>query len=149
MEALWQYVVIFVMAATPWLELLIVIPIGVAMGLSPFWVGLVALLGNALPVLLIVAGWQWWLRWRGKSGASRRAMKPRVQRVWDRWGLPGLALLGPLVTGIHLATVAALLLRSESRATMVWMTLSLVVWTVGTTAAAVGGVELFHRLAVS
>lgn len=146
LDPVWSYLLVFVMAATPWVELLVVIPVGVAMGLSPWGVALVALLGNALPVLLIALAWRSWRRWRG--GPGRTVLKPRVQRVWNRWGLPGLALLGPLVTGIHLATVAALALRSSTRATALWMVASLVVWTVATTVVTVGGVNLYHRLAL-
>ncbi|ABI56641.1 small multi-drug export protein [Alkalilimnicola ehrlichii MLHE-1] len=142
-EPLWSYLLVFLMAATPWVELLVVIPLGVAMGLSPYGVALVALLGNALPVVLIAVGWRTWQRWRGQP---RRALKPRVQRVWNRWGLPGLALLGPLVTGIHLATVAALALRSSTRATAAWMVGSLVVWTLATTLVTVGGVAFYQRM---
>jgi Ca2+/H+ antiporter, TMEM165/GDT1 family len=141
-DLLWQYALVFLAAATPWLEIVIVIPVAIGAGLAPVPVAIVSFVGNALPVLGIVAMFRSWQRHRGPVRRWRR----RAVRVWARWGLPGLALTGPAVTGIHLAAVMALALHADRRATTGWMTLSLALWTVATTLATVAGIEGFHRL---
>ncbi|AOM83699.1 small multi-drug export protein [Salisediminibacterium beveridgei] len=153
-DVLWQYIMIFLMAATPWFEILLVIPIGVGMGLEPFLVALVSFAGNFLPILLIV----WLLNWfqttayyarykkRREEKMTTKDTPSRGQRVFQKYGLPGLAILGPLVTGIHLATVMALSLKVGKLSTTVWMGASLFIWTVGLTFASVYALETVVRL---
>lgn len=142
MDLLWQYILVFIAAATPWLEILIVIPVAIGAGLAPLPVAVISFVGNALPVLGIVALFRWWEQ---RRGPVRRRWNRRAVRVWTKWGLPGLAIAGPLVTGIHLAAVMALALRAPRRATTWWMTVSLAVWTIATTAATLAGMEGLHR----
>lgn len=196
----WEYILVFIMAATPWIEILIVIPVAVAAGLSAFWVTIIAFIGNALPVLLIVALYEKWEQWRLKrrtkaieesthatsetecltsnelsieqdSGELHSDVHPyeelpsedqatvgpsqpeepaaeepskrgkRARKIWDRYGLPGLALLAPAITGIHLAAVMALAFKSPKRATAIWMTISLALWAVATGVVSYYGLE--------
>lgn len=144
------YLFVFLGAATPWLEILLVIPLGVAYGLNPVVVAIVAFLGNALTVYALVAAMDRVTsllhRWRGHrrsdpdESTSRREL---ATRVWNRYGMPGLAMASPILTGVHLATLIAVGLGATRRSTLVWMTASLAVWTVGITALAVTGVEVF------
>jgi Ca2+/H+ antiporter, TMEM165/GDT1 family len=135
---------VFVSAATPWLEVVVVVPAAIAAGLAPLPVALVAFAGNLLTlVLVIVAGDRmaaWWRRRRDEgeprtaapSGRNRRA-----QRILERWGLPGLALVGPLVTGTHLAALLAVGIGAARHRVLAWMVGGLVLWTVVVAVAAV------------
>lgn len=138
----WQYLLVFVLAAIPWLEILLVIPAGIAIGLDPLLVAAVAFAGNAAPIYGIVLtyerlaarfGW-------GEGGESKR--RRRARRVWNRYGLPGLAFAAPILTGVHLAAVIALGLGAHGRPTLGWMTASIAVWTVGITVATVVGASV-------
>ena len=51
--ALWQYVVLFLLAFAPWMDVSIVVPLGIAWGLQPFAVGVTAFAGNLILVLLL------------------------------------------------------------------------------------------------
>lgn len=137
MDALAQYALIFVLAATPFVEIMIVIPLGIGMGLAPVPVAVIAFAGNALPIWGIIVGWQWWLAHRGPP---RRHWGERAQHVWHRYGLPGLALSAPVVTGVHLATVMALMMHAGRGRTAAWMAIGLVAWTVPTTLVSVWGI---------
>jgi Ca2+/H+ antiporter, TMEM165/GDT1 family len=142
-DLLWQYTLVFLAAATPWLEIMIVIPVAVGMGLSPVPVTIVSFIGNALPVFGIIALFRQWER---RRGPVVRRWSPRAQQVWDRYGLPGVAFAGPALTGIHLAAVMALALRADRRLTALWMTLSLALWSVVTLVFTVAGFEGFRWL---
>lgn len=142
-DVLWQYALVFIAAATPWVEIMIVIPVAVGMGLSPMPVTIVSFIGNALPVFWIIALFR---RREQHRGPLRRRWGPRAQRVWDRYGLPGVALAGPVLTGIHLAAVMALMLRAAPRWTALWMTLSLALWSLVTVLVTVAGLEGLHWL---
>lgn len=49
-DGMTQYALIFLLAAIHWLEIVVVIPIGVAFGIHPFGVALFAFLENILPI---------------------------------------------------------------------------------------------------
>jgi len=143
---IWEYLTVFALAATPLLELIVVIPLGIGYGLDPLGVAVVTVLGNGLPILAIVLLFDRWRAWRARRGAAVDGMGEsgrwaRARRLWDRYGIPGLALLAPLVTGVHIATVAALALGSPRRLVLGWMSASIAVWTAGVTFAVLGGLE--------
>lgn len=141
----WQYALVFVLAATPWLEVVVVIPAGIGLDLNPIAVAVLAFLGNTLAVYAIVFFYSrirsWWRARRGEpddeSGRSKRA-----RRLWDRYGMAGLALASPLLTGIHLAAFLGLALGASNRSTAGWMTGSIALWTIVLTAGSVWGFSL-------
>lgn len=143
MDLFWQYSLVFIAAAAPWLEIVVVIPVAIGAGLEPLPVMVVSFVGNALPVLGIISLFDWWEQ---RRGPVRRHWQGRAMRVWTRWGMPGLALASPALTGIHLATIMALALRADRRATALWMILSLALWTIGTGLATVLGIDNFREV---
>ena len=140
------YALVFVLAAIPWLEILLVIPAGIAVGLDPLLVGVLAFLGNALPIYGIVVATDsvtGWLDERRPGDRSNR--RQRAVSVWNRWGMPGLALCSPILTGVHLGAVIALGLGASRRNTLVWMVGSIAVWTIVITVISITGVSLLRR----
>lgn len=137
-----QYALVFVLAAIPWLEILVVIPIGIGLGLNAVGVAAFAFLGNVLPVYAIIAFYtrlrEWWDR-RREGDDEESTRHERARAIWDRYGLPGLAIASPIVTGVHLAAVIALAVGSSKRSVGAWMTASIAVWTVVLTAGAYYG----------
>lgn len=158
-ESFLLYASIFIMAATPWLELLLVIPIGIGMGLHPIPVAIVTFVGNALPVFIIIFLYngimKWWERRKKKKQneneteeekGKKNKRGDRAKRIFQKYGLPGLALLGPAVTGIHLATLIAMSFRARKINIMIWMNVSLIIWTIVMTVASVHGIDWFTSL---
>lgn len=54
MGSIWEYVIIFLLAAVPWIEVAAVIPLGIIRGLSSTYVVIVAFLGNLSTIILLV-----------------------------------------------------------------------------------------------
>ena len=115
---------------------------GVALGLSPTLSGAISIASAVLGVTLVVAGGE---RLQGRIYRSRRLAKrrERIERVWKRYGIPGLALQAPLLTGPLLATVLALGLGAPPRPLLGWMLASIVLWGAALTGAAALGLSLF------
>ncbi len=90
--------------------------------------------------LMVVAG----ERLQGRIYRSRRLAKrrARIERVWKRYGIPGVALQAPLLTGPLLATVLALGLGAPPRALLGWMLASVVFWGAVLTGAAALGLSV-------
>lgn len=162
MRTLVAYLTVLVAAAVPWLEVLLVVPVGILAGLAPVTVVAVAAVGNVASLVPVVLGGDrlraWWRRRRtarrvaagdgtgpsedleasASDGGGRGA---RAQKVLDRYGLPGVALLGPLLTGIHVAALAALAAGADKRATLLWSTAGVVVWSAVTGVATIVGID--------
>ncbi|SNR23521.1 small multi-drug export protein [Halorubrum vacuolatum] len=146
-----QYGLVFLFAAFPWVEILVVIPIAIGVGLDPVGVGVVAFVGNAGSVLVLLLGYRrvsgWWERRRSRAedeedGESTSRRRKWARRIWDRYGLPGLALAAPVLTGVHLAALLALAAGSRGRAIAGWMTVGIAAWTVVLVAGSAFGVSL-------
>jgi len=148
----WAYVLVFLAAAIPVIEVLVVVPAGILAGLAPVPVLLLALAGNLSTVVLVIlagdrmAAW-WRARRATRSGGERtvteRPRMVRARHLAQRWGVPGLGLLAPLTTGSHLASVAALATGAGQRRVLAWMTIGLVLWSVVVAVATTLGVGVF------
>ncbi|WP_096440055.1 small multi-drug export protein [Alteribacter populi] len=141
------YVVVFLLAATPFFEMIAVIPLGVAAGLNVVPVTILALLGNVVTVLLVILlinQIQAWLTRRREAKGKEPSLKRqnRAKRVWKRFGLPGLAVIGPLFIGSHLAALMGMSFGGTKKQMTKWMLGSLTLWCVVTAVASYIGIDL-------
>ena len=129
-------------AAAGALDVWVGIITGVALGLSPALSGALSIASALAGVTLVVAvgGRLQQLIYRSRHLAKRRE---RVEQVWKRYGIPGLALKAPLITGPLLATLLALTLGAPSRHLLLWMLASVVFWGVVLTGGVALGFSMF------
>lgn len=144
-----QYGLVFLFAAFPWVEILVVVPVAIGVGLSPVSTGIVAFAGNAGSVYVLLIFHRRIARWRKRRRSEPEAddgttsrRREWARRVWDSYGLPGLSLAAPVLTGVHLAALLALAAGSRSRTVAGWMTVGIGVWTVALVAGSVFGISL-------
>ena len=144
-----QYGLVFLFAALPWVEILVVIPVAIGVGLNPIATGVIAFAGNVGSVYVLLLFHRRIARWRKRRGPKPEADENTTKRrhkwarsVWDRYGLPGLSLAAPVLTGVHLAALLALAAGSRSRAVGSWMTVGIAAWAVALVAGSVVGVSL-------
>jgi hypothetical protein len=121
------------------------IPAGVAMGLSPVlaavaaWSGYVAI-GAAM--LLVGAPARAWIARR--FGLSLEPNPEKVfWRVWQRWGLPGLALLAPVTCGPYFAALIALALGERPARLITWIAVGVIPWCIFFAILAAAGLSLW------
>lgn len=136
------YVMVFVLAAIPWFEILLVIPPGIALGLHPFWVVFFAFIGNTLTVLLAVLFQTRVMNWVRQRRDLNPANNDRARQLRDQYGLPVLALASPVITGSHLGAILAVVFGSSRRDVAIWMTGSLFAWAVGLGIVTAGGLSV-------
>lgn len=141
---------VFVGGALPWLEAVVVIPLGIIAGLHPVVVTIVAIVGNLATVA--VAAWfgermrEWWIkrrRERGKVVSPEQHSKGwgRVERIMTRWGLPALAILGPLGLGTQVSALVAVSLGVSARLSFIWVSAGTIAWSVLAAIATVAGLS--------
>ncbi len=129
-------------AAAGALDVWVGIITGLALGFSPALSGAVSVASAIAGVTLVVAlgGRLRHLVYRSKRLAKRRE---RIERAWKRYGIPGVALQAPLLTGPLLATILALALGAPPRSLLLWMLASVVLWGAVLTGAAALGFSIF------
>lgn len=131
-------------AALGAVDLWLGIPAGLVAGLPPAVSGAAAIAGAVVGVLLVSRAGEWLRSWvYNRRWLVRR--RERIERVWKRYGVIGVALQAPVLTGAPLATVLALALGAPTRRLLVWMISSVVLWGVVLTGAAALGFEVFGR----
>ncbi|NGM71511.1 small multi-drug export protein [Natronolimnobius sp. AArcel1] len=144
-SGLLQYLLVFVFAAIPIVEILVVIPIAIGLGLDPLATGVFAFAGNILSVYALIVFYRHIARWleqrRGESDDSSDRYA-RARNLWDRYGVPGLAVASPVLTGVHIAALVALVAGSRNRIVAGWMTAGILAWTIALVAASAYGVSL-------
>ena len=104
---------VFIAGAIPWLEAITVIPVGILFGLNPILTFVLAIAGNVLTVVFFAYSSSQIL----SRSARRRELKhgaeasdsrgERARRVFDRYGIFGMAILGPLIIGTQFAAAVA------------------------------------------
>ncbi|MCM3628214.1 small multi-drug export protein [Paenibacillus glycanilyticus] len=143
----WSYFAVFILSALPWIESATVVVLAIALGLHPIWSTILAFTGNWLTVMLIVFLFHRWQEWRNKKrNVDERQLQEskkskRAHKLFVKYGLPGLSLLGPLLIGTEVAVVFAMLFKAPRKNVIAWMTTSLAFWTVLFAAAAYYGLE--------
>ncbi|NEW04749.1 small multi-drug export protein [Paenibacillus sp. SYP-B3998] len=127
------------------LELWAAIPLGFALKLHPIVTALLSGLGSMLSAIVVIffgTSLRNWLiqRLQRKSGGRGS----RMTRIWDKFGIPGLGFLSPLITGAPLGAAIGISLGANPRKLFVWMTIGIVFWSAVLTTAAVLGVSAFN-----
>jgi uncharacterized membrane protein len=115
---------------------------GLALGPPLVLSGAASIAGVLVGAVLTVVAGERVQRWiYARPWLSKR--RKRVERLWNRYGVVGVALQAPILTGAPLATLIALGLGAPPKSLLLWMSVSVVLWGVVITGAAVLGFSLF------
>lgn len=129
-------------------DLWMAIPAGLVLGLSPVLSGAAATTGGLLGAALVtIAGervqrWLYSRRWFSKR-------RERVEGLWNRYGLIGVAFQSPIFAGTLLSTLVALGLGAPARKLLFWISVSLVFWGAVLTGAVALGFSIFETWRVA
>lgn len=144
---------VFLGGAFPWLEAIIVIPAGILAGLPAAAVVIAAVTGNLLTVGLAAVYGQrareWWIKRRRERKPElsatvqrRRHRQERIDRVMARWGMPGLAILGPLGLGTQISALAAVAVGVHARRAFLWVGAGTLAWSAVAAGLTLTGVSI-------
>ncbi len=120
------------------------IPAGLALGLSPLVVVLTTTISYVCGVALILLPGERvrnWLMQRYQQRATQ-ANEERgvIRQIWERYGIIGLGLLGPMTVGAQIGAVLGLSLNAPPRRLFIWMAIGALVWSIVLTLAVTLGV---------
>jgi uncharacterized membrane protein len=124
---------VFIAGAIPWFEAIAVVPFGILVGLNPWLTVLFAVLGNAATIFLFaflghrIRAWMLERRLKaGKQGESKRFIK--AQQSFDKWGIYGMAALGPVVIGTQFAAAISVAAGVKPMKTSILISLATLLW---------------------
>ncbi|UYN84899.1 MAG: hypothetical protein KIT89_02220 [Microcella sp.] len=143
-DPVWQWVVVMIAGAIPFVESYFAGPLGVLAGMLPALAIAAAIVGNIISMVLVVllSG-----RVRSATGADERELSPRRERFkqrFDRWGVPGVSLLGQTLLPSQITSGLMVGFGASRRQVIIWQIVSIALWGIGFGLLAVGGVALLE-----
>jgi hypothetical protein len=126
---------VFIAGAIPWFEAIGVVPVGIVTGLDPVWVVVWAVAGNTLTIFAFAyAGSQIrsWLSRRSKKPTDVKSSKrwERGQRAFDKYGIIGMAALGPILIGTQFAAAISVAAGVKPLKTSLYISVATLLWSV-------------------
>lgn len=116
-------------------EFWLAVPTGFAFRLHPAVTCAATITGGVIGVLVVTLPGELIGAWlaRRRAGKPRPKSWDRAGRIWDRYGIIGLAFVSPVLPGAPLGALIALVLGASKWRVVLWFSTSLVVWSVGVT----------------
>ncbi|WP_062134497.1 hypothetical protein [Demequina aestuarii] len=130
----WQQIgALILVSAIPFIESYLGSFLGIIVGLDS-WVAVgLASVGNAIATFLLIAGAARARRAvvnrrNGDDAAIPTKRRQKVARYMDRFGVPGVSLLGPLALPSQFTGPTMVALGASARSVYVWMGISIIAW---------------------
>ena len=129
-------------------ELWLAVPTGIALKLNPILIVAVSASSSILAVLIVAflgdSIRSRFIVWR--YGEDKKFETSRIHDVWNKYGVVGLGLLSPLLFGAPLGTAVGITFGARKDNLILWMSLGIIIWSVGLTAAGIMGLMSFEAL---
>lgn len=126
------------------------IPAGLALDIHPLMVIFITSCSYISGILLFILPSQsvrnWATRKFGKNINSSITEGTLIMRLWKRYGAIGFGFIAPMTVGAQLGTILGIALHVSRKQLILWMTVGVVVWSVGLTIASVLGISLITNL---
>ena len=126
---------VFLAGAIPWFEAIGVVPAGIVFGLDPVLTVLFAAAGNIITIAAFAYGGggirNWIVRRRiakGKPAESPKFVK--AQAAFEKYGIYGMALLGPILIGTQFAAAASVAAGVKPLKVTIVVSIAMVMWAV-------------------
>ncbi|GAK08713.1 small multi-drug export protein [Geomicrobium sp. JCM 19038] len=147
MNPLLQHLGIALIGVIPFLEGFFGAFVGSFIGVSAITSALASFVGNWISVMLVILPFNalfTWLRNRnsGKSGGFIQGRAKKAQETYDKYGVPGLAIIAPAVASGHIAAFISLAAGADKKRVIFWHTISILLWVI--IGAAFGGFVGFN-----
>lgn len=117
---------VILIATLPFIESYFGSAIGIIAGVHPVVAVIAAVIGNTASMLLLVFGAHK-LRSRFAKREPKRSTQ-RLRKMFDRWGVPGVSLLGQTVLPSQITSMAMVSFGASRNAVAGWQIVSIVMW---------------------
>lgn len=128
------------------LELWAAIPAGTALRLPPLLNGIASGLGAIIGALLVILVGDRLRSWLLKKREKTHSRESWIYKIWEKYGVIGLGLLSPLLTGAPLGAAIGISLGTPPKRLFFWMSIGIVVWTIILTTISTMGFAVFEKI---
>lgn len=125
-----QWLGVMLISAIPFVESYFGSVIGVLAGVPVVVAIVAAVIGNVLSMLVVVLGAHG-VRARVVDDTRRDAESPRRQRLrraFDRYGVPGVSLLGQMILPSQITSAAMVSFGASKQQVILWQVVSIIIW---------------------
>lgn len=131
-----QWFGVFLISAIPFVESYFGSAIGVIAGINPIVAVAAAVAGNIISMLVFVlSSHSVRTKVQARVGAGSTGeptpLSPRREKLrerFDRWGVPGVSLLGQLLLPSQITSAAMVSFGASKNAVILWQVISIVLW---------------------
>ena len=127
---------VFIAGAIPWFEAIGVVPAGIIFGLDPILTVLAAAAGNLITIAVFAYAGRairsWVIARRAAKGKTSRSDRfEKAQKAFDKYGIYGMAALGPILIGTQFAAAASVAAGVKPLKVTVLISTAMVLWAAG------------------
>lgn len=125
-----QWLGVALAGAIPFVESYFGSALGVLAGVNPVVAVLAASAGNFITVFLVVV-LAHSARARVTQGRAPKPVTPkreRLRRAFDKWGVPGVCLVGPTILASQITSAALISFGAPRQQVLVWQAVSILAW---------------------
>ncbi|QZY51116.1 hypothetical protein [Leucobacter tenebrionis] len=144
-----QWLAVALVSMIPFVESYFGSVIGVAIGLHPVVAVVAAVAGNAVSMLIFVLSVHATRRkvreTRGTADLEASPKRQRLKRMFDRFGVPGVSLLGQTLLPSQITSAAMVGFGASKNAVIGWQIVSIVLWGALFGCLSYFGIELLLR----
>lgn len=128
-----QHLGILLVGSIPFLEAFFGAALGAFVGVPLITAALSSMVGNWISVMLVILAFDALLtrsrnRKSKKDGGFIHNRAKKAKEMYNKYGVPGLAILTPLVASGHIAAFTSLAAGANKKRVIFWHTLSIVIW---------------------
>lgn len=129
------------------IELWAAIPAGTALQLHPLLNGIASALGAVIGAAVTIFFGdrlrQRLLR-KKENKENKERQRGRIYKIWEKYGVIGLGVLSPLLTGAPLGAAIGISLGASPGRLIFWMSIGIVIWTILLTIISILGFAFFR-----
>ncbi|AKO93085.1 small multi-drug export protein [Priestia filamentosa] len=148
MQLMYRFVMVFVIGFIPFLEAHVAVPLGILLELPFVLTAFLGIGGNIISVLLVVL-----FVTLIKDKLNHHDRYPSINRrfakarhYFDKYGVPGLALLGPIVGANHISALVSVAASARKENIVLWQVISITVWGIGSGLLLFYGIDVYQWL---
>lgn len=145
-NVVYQFVMIFTIGFIPFLEAHVAVPVGVLLKLPIIPTALLGIVANIASVMLVIL-FTTLIKTKLTKNHNKSTLKGRLQKAqiyFNRYGVPGLSLMGPIVGANHISAFVSVAAGASKERVIVWQIISIILWGVGSGLLIYYGVDIYY-----
>ena len=145
-NVVYQFVMIFIIGFIPFLEAHVAVPVGVLLKLPIISTALLGIMANIISVMLVIL-FTTLIKTKLTKNHNKSTLNGRLQKAqiyFNRYGVPGLSLMGPIVGANHISAFVSVAAGASKERVIVWQIISIILWGIGSGLLIYYGVDIYY-----